>query len=83
MARAHIQSGFEQADFIGTGTISDADIGDDKNIQFFIETGQLLFTAIVLGAYREASSKGIPWAQARCQMQITMLKLREGDSFFR
>ena len=35
MARAHMQRSFEQWDFMGTGTISDADMGDDKNIQFF------------------------------------------------
>ena len=39
-------------------------------------------TAIVLGTYREALSKGNPWAQARCQMQITMPKLREELFFY-
>ena len=60
---------FEQGDSIGRGTTSDADWachGDEKNVHFFqIEKGEL-----EVGYTRNGSSKGIPLAQARLQMQI-------------
>ena len=60
---------FEQWDSMGTGTASDADWacqGDEENVHFFqIEVGELQ-----VWVYKKALSNGIPWAQARLQMQI-------------
>ena len=49
-----------------TGTITDADWTTTRTFSF----SDRRRIATVLGTYRKALSKEIPWAQARLQMQI-------------
>ena len=68
---------------MGTGTTSGADWacqGDEKNVHFPDST----WRATGLGTSIEALSKGIPFAQARLQMQIGHARAtRKTFSFFR